>query len=82
MTSGGPIGGSIPPPLAAGVATPNPNAAQPTLTINDLANLIKANSDSVVGKMTDMEGRLARKIDAQDTKIARATDELKSLRRR
>ena len=55
------------------VPTPNPQSQSqqtPVLTINDLANIIKNNSDSVVGKMTEMEGRLGKKMDDQEAKLS------------
>ena len=40
---------------------------------------MKNNSASVLGKMSDMEGRLGSKMDAQEAKLLTTTEELKTL---
>ena len=67
------------PPPALTTGTPQP---KPSLTINDLARIIQSNSDTVMGKMNAMEGRLGGKMDAQEAKLTVTNENLRALTKR
>ena len=75
MASGGPIGGAIQPPVAT-----QPQDAP--LTLADLAALINASSQKTALGMTDMENRLAGKMDIQEANLANTNCELRQLKER